>query len=96
MRIEATMMDAGIGEGHGTEGRYTFDGPDDLFDQSPINVLKAFMQHVDHVELPAEDAGYEVYAALKSPDRPVVTCAGMLKLAHGDIPFMVMISPKSG
>lgn len=95
MKIEATMMDAGVGEGHDTEGRYIFEGPDTLFDESPIAVIKAFMEHVDHIELPAEHVGYEIYSALKSHDRPVVTGAGVLKLAHGNIPFMVMISPKA-
>jgi hypothetical protein len=95
-RYEATMMDSGNGGGHGEDARYEFDGPDDLMDHSPITVIKAFMEHVDHVELPAEHVGYELYASLKNADKQVVTGLGCLCLSHGEIPFMVMISPKHG
>ena len=54
------------------------------------------MQHVDHVELPDEDVGYELYSALKNKEHNVVTGLGILCLNHGEIPFMVMISPKAG
>lgn len=93
-KYEATMMDSGVGEGHGQEARYVFDGPDDLFEHSPLTVIKAFMEYVDHVELPAEHVGYELYATLKNPGKTVVTGLGTLLLDHGQIPFMVMISPK--
>ena len=93
---EATMMDAGVGEGHGTDERYVFEGPDDLFTKSPIKVIKAFMEHVDHVELPEEHVGYELYSSLKNDQQMVVTGLGNLLLDRGQIPFMVMISPKPG
>ncbi len=96
MKVEATMMDSGVGEGHGADARYEFEAPDDLFTKSPIKVIKAFMQHVDHVELPDEDVGYELYSALKNKEHNVVTGLGILCLNHGEIPFMVMISPKAG
>ncbi|MCR9256216.1 MAG: hypothetical protein NXI16_08990 [Alphaproteobacteria bacterium] len=95
MKVEATIMDAGVGEGHGADHRYVFDAPDDLFTKSPITVIKAFMEHVDHVELPDEHVGYELYASLKNEEKQVVTGMGSLTLAHGRIPFMVMISPKA-
>lgn len=94
MKVEATMMDAGVGEGHGADERYVFEAPDDLFSHSPITVLKTFMEHVTHVELPGGHAGYEIYSALKNKERQVVTGVGLLKLSHGEIPFMVMVSPK--
>ena len=94
MKVEATMMDAGVGEGHGADERYEFEAPDDLFSHSPITVLKTFMEHVTHVELPGGHAGYEIYSALKNKERQVVTGVGLLKLPHGEIPFMVMVSPK--
>ena len=94
--VQATMMDSGSGEGHGADARYEFEASTDLFGHSPITVIKAFMEHVDHVELPAEHVGYELYSALKNDEREVVTGLGTLVLAHGRIPFMVMISPKHG
>ncbi len=94
IKVEATMMDSGIGEGHGAEARYEFEAPADLFEHSPIKIIKAFMEHVDHVELPAEHVGYELYSSLKNEEKQVVTGLGTLLLAHGRIPFMVMISPK--
>lgn len=86
----ATMMDA-AGD---AEEVYEFTAEESLFDRSPIHIVKQFMEYVDHVELPGEHMGYELYSTLKNPDLKVVTAMGSLLLPHGAIPFMVMISPK--
>ncbi len=86
----ATMMDA-AGD---AEAVYEFQADEDLFKRSPIHIVKQFMEHVDHVELPAEHVGYELYSTLKSKEHRVVTALGCLLLASGEIPFMVMIAPK--
>ena len=86
----ATMMDAG-GE---AEAVYEFTAEESLFDRSPIYIVKHFMEYVDHVELPGEHLGYELYSTIKNKDLKVVTAMGSLLLPHGEIPFMVMIAPK--
>jgi len=93
IKVQAVMMDSGVGQHHGGEQRYEFEAPADLFDKSPIKVIKAFMEHVDHIELPAEHLGYELYSALKHPSNKVVTGLGCLLLRGNEYPFMVMISP---
>lgn len=84
----AVMFDAQTG----AQNTYTFSADANLMTQSRMKLIDAFMQYVDHVELPREDIGYEIQTALKNHDLGVVTAAGLLKLANGEIPFMVMIS----
>ena len=96
MKAIATMMDAGVGEGRQGEGRYEFDAPDDLFDRSPVKVIRAFMEHVDKVEMPNEDVDYELYSCLKNKHLKVVTGLGSLLINGAELPFMVMIAPKRG
>lgn len=86
----AQMIDAA----DGPDGTYEFQADESLFDRPREELIAAFMNHVDHVELPKEDVGYELYSAFKNRDLKVVTAMGALRLAHGEIPFMVMISPK--
>jgi hypothetical protein len=64
--------------------------------QSRMRLIEAFMEYVDHVELPKEDVGYEIQTALKNHEMGVVTAVGVMRLAHGEIPFMVMISKDEG
>jgi len=78
----------------GTEGHYEFPGDDDLMSRSPVRVVKAFMEYVDREKLPHDHVDYEIYSALKNDKHHVVTCMGSLILPHGDIPFLLMISPK--
>jgi hypothetical protein len=86
----ARMMDAETGG----EGRYVFQAPDDLFQRTPIQVVRAFMDHVDRDEFPHQHIEYELNAAFRSQDRKVVTAMGQLILEHlPPIPFMLMISP---
>lgn len=77
-----------------SEGWYDFEGPDDLFTGTPIEVMRAFMTemdamaHIGHI-------GYEVNAAMKNQRADTVTVLGQLHFDHGgDQPFICMISPK--
>jgi len=88
----AQMMDAA----DGPDASYEFEADETMFDRPRMELIAKFMEHVDHVELPKEDVGYEIYSAFKNKDLMVVTAMGALRLAHGEIPFMVMISPKTG
>ncbi|WP_299437819.1 hypothetical protein [uncultured Rhodospira sp.] len=87
----AQMMDAA----DGPDASYEFEADENIFDRPRMELIAKFMEHVDHVELPKEDVGYEIYSAFKNKDLKVVTAMGALRLAHGEIPFMLMISPKT-
>jgi hypothetical protein len=87
-KYKAVMFDAQTG----AQNTYEFASEDHLMEQSRMRLIEAFMEYVDHVELPKEDIGYEIQTALKNHELGVVTAVGVLKLANGDIPFMVMIS----
>ncbi|MGB0694461.1 MAG: hypothetical protein ACPGOY_02350 [Rhodospirillaceae bacterium] len=76
----------------GAQNTYTFETDVDLIKDPRTKLIEAFMDYVDHVELPKEDVGYEIQTALKNREAGVVTAVGEMNLAHGSIPFMVMIS----
>ncbi|MBB4266746.1 hypothetical protein [Roseospira visakhapatnamensis] len=86
----AQMVDAA----DGPDATYEFQADETMFERPRAELIACFMDYVDHVELPREDIGYEIYSAFKNRDLRVVTAMGTLRLRHGDIPFMVMISPK--
>ncbi|MBO6551697.1 MAG: hypothetical protein JJ926_08575 [Roseitalea sp.] len=82
---------------HGTrggEGRYEFSGPPDLFDRTPLDVMRALMDHVEeHAHI--GHIRYEANAALKNESAEVVTVLGQLHFEKdGAQPFMCMINPK--
>jgi len=79
----------------GAENTYSFDGPDDLFKQTPVRIVRTFMEYVDVKLLPAEHIDYELNAAFKNDKAQVVTALGSLILEHGgSIPFLLMIATK--
>ncbi|WP_041793789.1 hypothetical protein [Pararhodospirillum photometricum] len=84
----AVMFDAATG----AQNTYTFSTETDLMEASRIRLVEAFMDYVDHVQLPKEGIRYDVQTALKNHALGVVTATGVLKVQRGDIPFMVMIS----
>lgn len=75
----------------GGEGRYVFEGNDDLLKKSPMKVLRLFMEHLDktaglgHID-------YEVNAAMKNKEKGVITALGNLDLGNDTQPFVCMIS----
>lgn len=89
MKCSAVMFDADTGR----QETYDFDAPDDIFQRPRMELIDMFFRYVDHVELPQDDVAYEIQTALKDHEAQVVTAVGVLRLAHGQIPFMVMISP---
>lgn len=81
-------------EESGNEGVYDFEGPDDLFDNTPVRVVRAFMEHVDRDLFPAHRIDYEINAAIKHGPNPVVTAMGSW-LGERDrpgMPFTLFIS----
>jgi len=76
------------------EGIYDFDGPDDLFSQTPVRIVRAFMEHVDKNLLPAEHIDYELNAAMKHSPHAILTAMGSFLVQHGPgIPFTLFITP---
>lgn len=80
---------------HGTrggEGRYEFEGSEDLLSQTPVRIMRVFMDSVEakngigHIE-------YEINAALKNKDHDIATVIGEIQFEDGDQqPFMCMLS----
>jgi hypothetical protein len=88
----ARMMDAESGG----EGIYDFDDDDDLIRQSPVRVIRKFMEHVGRDLIPSNYEDYELNAAFKNDTAQVITGLGSLVLTNRPpIPFVIMISPKS-
>jgi hypothetical protein len=76
----------------GAENAYPFEGPDDLMTRSPVKVMRYFMEHVaEHKFIEHQD--YEIFSALRSDDRSVVTVLGEFHYSpDSKSPFMCMIS----
>ena len=92
MKFVGRIMDATTGG----EGRYEFDGPDNLLKKTPVRVVKTFMEEVAMTESQHEIEDFEVNAAFKNTEYGVVTCMGSLILENGGrLPFLLMVSPAS-
>jgi len=82
---------------NGNEGVYDFDGRDDLFDDTPVRIVRTFMEHVDQDLFPREHIDYEINAALKHGQHKAVTAMGTLILRKGGpgLPFTLFIAEKN-
>ena len=77
------------------EGIYTFDARDNLFDQTPIRIVRTFMKEVDQTLFPAHAIDYEINAALKHWHHKIVTAMGSFLDKKGPgIPFTLYIAEK--
>lgn len=88
----ARMMDSNTG----SEGIYEFDGPDELFKETPVRIVRRFMEHVDKKLFPTQHVDYELNACFKNKEHAVVTAMGSLLMEHPhtELPFLMMIAPK--
>jgi hypothetical protein len=78
----------------GAEGIHDFEGPDDLFDRSPLKIMAFFMAHATEKGF-HEHEDYEAYSALKSRDGAVVTVSGEFHYTPTSrSPFICMIAEK--
>ena len=86
----ARMMDAVSPN----EGSYEFEAADDLMNDTPVRVVRAFFEHVDRSVFPPEHVDWELNAAFKNPERGVVTCMGSFHLRGEEptAPFLLMIA----
>jgi len=74
------------------ENRYTFEAADDLLDQTPVRVMRAFADAVER-RLSIGDIDYEINAAMKNAEHRVVTVLGEFHFENGGAqPFVCMIS----
>ena len=76
----------------GGEGKYEFEGPDNLLRKKPVRIMQAFMDGVEaKTEIGFMD--YEINAALKNKDDEIVTVIGEIEFDGGDEqPLMCMLS----
>lgn len=79
----------------GNEGEYEFEGRDDLLEDTPVRIVRAFMEHVDKDMFPNAHIDYELNAALKHGHHNVVTAMGSLIFEKGPaVPFTLFIADK--
>jgi len=91
MTLVATMMAAD----RGTEARYDFEAPADVFQtRTPIQIVKLFAQYVDNEIFPNEMVDFEINGCFKSKEHRVVTAIGNMIMPNGQLPFMLWIAPK--
>ena len=85
----ARMMDAVSDD----QAVYEFEGPEDLMNDTPVRVVRAFMEHTDRSRFATPHLDWELNAAFKTPERGVVTCMGAFHLAPDQppAPFLLMI-----
>ena len=85
----ARMMDAVSDR----EAVYDFEGPDDLMHDTPVRVVRAFMEHTDRSRFATAHSDWELNAAFKNAERGVVTCMGAFHIAPDQppAPFLLMI-----
>ncbi|MEM6461011.1 MAG: hypothetical protein AAF724_03765 [Pseudomonadota bacterium] len=85
----AKMLNATRG---GEAGEYPFEGPDDLFNKTSDQVVRAFFLHVDR-DIFHHHVDYEINASFKSKEGDAVTAMGSLILNdQSHLPFILLIS----
>ena len=75
----------------GGEGRYEFDGPEDLLMKSPVRVMRAFMESIE-AKSAIGFVDYEINAAMKNDRHEITTVIGELVFETDNQPFMCMVS----
>lgn len=76
----------------GSEGRYRFEGPDDLMDRTPARVMRHFMEWVD-ANAGVGHVDYELNAAMKNDEAKIVTALGRMIFSENSTqPFVCMIA----
>lgn len=91
----ATYMAVLMHGERGGEGRYAFEGPDDLLAQPTVEVGVHFLKWLGEHNPSLGQIGYELTASLKNRHETIVTCIGSLTFHDDDVqPFMCMISAK--
>lgn len=75
------------------QGEYEFEGDDRLFDDTPVKIMRAFMDSIEE-RLGVGFIEYEINGALKNTAALVVTVIGEFHFEdENSQPFMCMIRP---
>ncbi len=85
----AAILDAETG---GNQS-YEFEAAPDLFHRPADDIVDAFISSLDGFGDNPAPLAYELNSAIKKPEQQVVMATGSLHVVHGDIPFLLMISP---
>ncbi len=78
------------------EDAFDFEAPEDLMNDTPVRVVRAFFGSGDPSRFRTKHQDWELNAAFKNRERRVVTCMGSWHLG-GDtppVPFLLLIAPK--
>jgi len=75
-----------------SEGRYEFNASDALLEETPVRIMRTFMDSVE-AQSGLGHMDYEINAALKNEKQNIVTVIGEILFESGDHqPFVCMIS----
>ena len=85
----AAMMDAETG---GSQ-EFRFESDADLFRKPAHDIVNAFIDSLSGEGGRPAPLHYELNSAIKKRQKQVVMATGSLIFGHGEIPFLVMISP---
>ena len=85
----ADMMDSESG----VSQSYQFEAASDLFRKPADDIVNTFISSLDDYGDSPGPLFYELNSAIKKDEKQVVMATGSLHVEHGEIPFLVMISP---
>lgn len=88
--FQAFLMDAQTGG----QNRYEFTAVPSLLDEPADDAVEALFAYLNAHHYTDHPVRYELNSVMKSGTHRVITGIGSMRLPHGDIPFMVMISEK--
>ncbi len=80
-----------------TEDSFEFDASDELMNDTPVRVVRAFFGGADPSRFKTKHQDWELNAAFKNRERRVVTCMGSFHLGGDEppVPFLLLIAPKA-
>ena len=86
----AAMMDAETGG----SANYAFEACVDLLELPVNNLVDAFIEHLDSEGTYPSPMSCQLDSAIVKKDKRIMLATGSLILSRGEIPFLLMISPK--
>lgn len=86
----AAMMDAETGG----SANYAFEASMDLLDMPANEIIDTFIKHLDSEGTYPSPMSCQLDSAIVKKDKRIMLATGSLILSRGEIPFLLMISPK--
>lgn len=92
-QYRARLID-GLSDG---EDSFEFEAADELMNDTPVRVVRAFFGGSDPTRFRTKHQDWELNAAFKNRERRVVTCMGSFHLGgeEAPVPFLLLIAPKA-